>query len=129
MSRRLPTARTSTVVLVSTKITRQSPTSNRAPGRPVRRLMLPTPVLANRSILASMSARTSGGSLRNSRRASWVHVIVFTKAIYQYEMIQASAISQSVMSSHAHHARTDAQPSITRLLSRHLRGVGGVPRM
>ncbi len=73
MSRRWPTARTSTVAVVSTKIARQSPTRNRAPGRPVRRLTLPAPVLANRSILASMSARTSGGSLRNSRRASWVH--------------------------------------------------------
>src|SRR5712671_2609353 len=52
MSRRLPTARTSIVVVVSTKITRQSPTRNRAPGRPVSRLTLPAPVLANRSILA-----------------------------------------------------------------------------
>jgi hypothetical protein len=44
MSRRLPTARTSIVALVSTKITRQSPTRNRVPGRPVRRLTLPAPV-------------------------------------------------------------------------------------
>jgi hypothetical protein len=47
--------------------------------------MFPAPDFANRASFASMSDCTAGGSLRSWRRASCVHVIAFTIAIYQPE--------------------------------------------
>src|SRR6266545_4495570 len=124
MSRRWPTARTSTASAVSTKITRQSRTLNRAPNRPVRRLTLPAPVSAKRAILASMSARTLGGSLRGARRASWVHAIVFTNANISNRDNFSQRISQTVMWRAAMGSSASWPPAAVRDSPRHVARLG-----